>query len=136
MPADEPEDYRDRYQRLTGVSLRDCPQCKHGRMICIETLLPSAAGARATERRLMSHLTINQREHAATFLDDVLTQAVPNRAPHATSASRGPWPRRRGRSLEPQLRFAERVATTRRGTRREVDRNPALRRSTAPIQYP
>ena len=47
MPAlaptviEEPEDYRDRYQRLTGVSLRDCPQCSRGRMICIETLLPA-----------------------------------------------------------------------------------------------
>ena len=37
VPVDEPEDYRDRYQRLTGVSLWDCPLCKHGRMICIET---------------------------------------------------------------------------------------------------
>ena len=43
IPADEPEDYRDRYQRLTGVSLRDCPQCQHGRMICIETWLPGSA---------------------------------------------------------------------------------------------
>jgi hypothetical protein len=41
--ADEPEDYRDRYQRLTGVSLWDCPQCKHGRMICIETWLPGSS---------------------------------------------------------------------------------------------
>ena len=41
-PADEPEDYRDRYQRLTGVSLWDCPQCKQGRMICIETWLPGS----------------------------------------------------------------------------------------------
>ena len=38
---DEPEDYRDRYQRLTGVSLRDCPQCHLGRMICIETFPPT-----------------------------------------------------------------------------------------------
>ena len=34
------EDYRDRYLRLTGVSLVDCPACKRGRMVCIETLLP------------------------------------------------------------------------------------------------
>lgn len=38
----EPEDYRDRYERLTGVSLWDCPLCKHGRMICIETWLPGS----------------------------------------------------------------------------------------------
>ena len=36
----EGEDYRDRYLRLTGVSLLDCPMCKRGRMVCIETLLP------------------------------------------------------------------------------------------------
>ena len=37
---DPDEDYLDRYLRLTGVSLADCPACKHGRMVCIETLLP------------------------------------------------------------------------------------------------
>lgn len=42
-PTLQPEDYRDRYQRLTGVSLWDCPLCKHGRMICIETWLPGSA---------------------------------------------------------------------------------------------
>ena len=35
-------DYRDRYERLTGVSLRDCPICGHGHMMCIETF---AAGS-------------------------------------------------------------------------------------------
>ena len=33
-------DYRDRYQQLTGKSLRDCPKCVQGHMICIETFLP------------------------------------------------------------------------------------------------
>jgi hypothetical protein len=37
---DPDEDYRDRYLRLTGLSLVDCPACKNGRMVCIETLLP------------------------------------------------------------------------------------------------
>jgi hypothetical protein len=45
-PADEipdpVEDYRDRYQRLTGKSLRDCPVCGKGHMVCIETFLPGA----------------------------------------------------------------------------------------------
>ena len=27
VQRDAPEDYRDRYQRLTGVALRDCPSC-------------------------------------------------------------------------------------------------------------
>ena len=35
-------DYRDRYEQLTGKSLRECPKCAHGRMVCIETLLPRA----------------------------------------------------------------------------------------------
>ena len=42
VSADEPEDYRDRCQRLTGVSLWECPHCGRGRMICIETLQPTA----------------------------------------------------------------------------------------------
>jgi hypothetical protein len=33
-----PEDYRDRYERLTGRSLRECPVCHRGRMIPIKVL--------------------------------------------------------------------------------------------------
>ncbi|MDM0117503.1 IS91 family transposase [Variovorax sp. J22R133] len=33
-------DYRDRYQRLTGLSLRDCPHCGRGQMVRIESFLP------------------------------------------------------------------------------------------------
>jgi hypothetical protein len=39
-PPEEPLDYLDRYQRLTGISLRDCPQCGQGQMVRIESLLP------------------------------------------------------------------------------------------------
>ncbi len=39
---DAPLDYRDRYEQLTGKSLRTCPKCGHGRMVCIETFLPGA----------------------------------------------------------------------------------------------
>src|ERR1700674_3773131 len=35
-----PEDYRDRYQRLTGRSLRECPVCHRGRMIAC-TVVPT-----------------------------------------------------------------------------------------------
>ena len=42
VSADEPADYRDRYQRLTGVSLWECPHCHCGRMVCVETLQPGA----------------------------------------------------------------------------------------------
>jgi len=37
---DAAQDYRDRYQRLTGVSLRDCPHCGRGQMVRIESFLP------------------------------------------------------------------------------------------------
>jgi putative transposase/transposase-like zinc-binding protein len=40
--TEEPLDYRDRYQRLTGVSLRDCPRCGRGQMVCIESFLPGS----------------------------------------------------------------------------------------------
>jgi hypothetical protein len=33
-----PEDYRDRYQRLTSRSLRECPVCHRGRMITVTIL--------------------------------------------------------------------------------------------------
>ena len=37
FPATEtPKDYRDRYQELTGLSLRVCPVCHRGQMIRIE----------------------------------------------------------------------------------------------------
>jgi hypothetical protein len=34
-----PRDYRDRYESLTGVSLRTCPVCRDGHMIVTECLL-------------------------------------------------------------------------------------------------
>lgn len=43
MPVPEPSDcqapkeYRDRYEELTGRSLRQCPACRQGQMITIET---------------------------------------------------------------------------------------------------
>lgn len=39
-PSEEPLDYLDRYQRLTGMSLRDCPQCGKGQMVRLESFLP------------------------------------------------------------------------------------------------
>jgi hypothetical protein len=39
---DAPLDYHERYEQLTGKSLRTCPKCGHGRMVCIETFLPGA----------------------------------------------------------------------------------------------
>lgn len=36
------QDYRDRYEQITGNSLRMCPHCGRGHMVCIETILPGA----------------------------------------------------------------------------------------------
>jgi putative transposase/transposase-like zinc-binding protein len=44
--ANEREDYRDLYQRLTGKSLRDCPVCGQGHMVCIE-IFPAGSLPRA-----------------------------------------------------------------------------------------
>jgi hypothetical protein len=41
-PASEaPKDYLDRYEELTGSSLRECPVCHQGRMVRIAVLAPS-----------------------------------------------------------------------------------------------
>jgi hypothetical protein len=45
-PADEAEqDYRDRYEALTGFSLWECPVCHRGRMIVIGVIDPCALPA-------------------------------------------------------------------------------------------
>ena len=36
-------DYRDHYEELTGGSLRQCPQCEHGRMVLV-AILPAVTG--------------------------------------------------------------------------------------------
>src|SRR5215469_15343260 len=37
-PADPPADYRDRYEALTGMSLRQCPYCLTGIMVVISCI--------------------------------------------------------------------------------------------------
>ncbi|HWR87937.1 MAG TPA: transposase, partial [Acidiferrobacterales bacterium] len=46
----EAQDYRERYQQLTGESLHQCPVCKAGHMVCVETF-PVASPARAPPPR-------------------------------------------------------------------------------------
>src|SRR5258707_5532487 len=36
----EGRDYRDKVEELTGASLRECPFCRQGQMVCIEVLAP------------------------------------------------------------------------------------------------
>jgi len=40
--ATAPADYRDRYDALTGISLRVCPHCHDGQMLTIEHVAPAA----------------------------------------------------------------------------------------------
>jgi len=40
-----PSDYRDRYEELTGSSLRECPVCHRGHMFTVETLPPRKSPA-------------------------------------------------------------------------------------------
>ena len=42
--ATVPADYRDRYEALTGLSLRVCPVCHHGHMLVIEHLARAYGG--------------------------------------------------------------------------------------------
>lgn len=39
------KDYRERYQELTGHSLVNCPRCRHGQMIIVESLHPARCRA-------------------------------------------------------------------------------------------
>ncbi|MBC8007272.1 MAG: IS91 family transposase [Prolixibacteraceae bacterium] len=48
--TDGEQDYRDRYEQLTGHSLRICPHCGSGRMVCIE-IFSSGALPRAPPER-------------------------------------------------------------------------------------
>jgi len=83
VPADESADYRDRYQRLTGVSLW---ACRRGRMIGIETWQPGTA-AWATRRRVMT--IPPQSIHALRdVLDGVPRLLVHNRARHQRAVPR------------------------------------------------
>jgi len=38
--ADPPADYRDRFEKLTGQSLRVCPHCHNGIMVVIDCIAP------------------------------------------------------------------------------------------------
>jgi hypothetical protein len=48
QPVESRKDYRDRYQELTGVSLRLCPVCHRGHMIRVD--LPTIVTASSTSR--------------------------------------------------------------------------------------
>jgi len=43
-PADPPADYRDRFEALTGRSLRECPHCRTGVMVVISCVARAGIG--------------------------------------------------------------------------------------------
>ena len=43
-PADPPADYRDRFEALTGRSLRECPHCRTGVMVVISCVARPGIG--------------------------------------------------------------------------------------------
>lgn len=45
LASPSPADYRDRYEALTGVSLRICPRCHNGHMLVIEYVTRTHAGS-------------------------------------------------------------------------------------------
>ena len=45
VPIFEEQDYRDRYEQVTGQSLKACPACGHGHMVIRETFGPAAPAA-------------------------------------------------------------------------------------------
>jgi len=49
VPTSQAEDYRDRYQQLTGQSLKACPACGDGRMVIRETFGPAKTGPTACD---------------------------------------------------------------------------------------
>ncbi len=44
--SQSPKEYRDRYEELTGHSLRQCPSCHRGQMITIEVFDGTSGGLR------------------------------------------------------------------------------------------
>jgi hypothetical protein len=44
-----PRDYRDRYETMTGRSLRDCPRCHTGQMVVVEHLAGGPNGLRGLD---------------------------------------------------------------------------------------
>jgi Putative transposase len=45
LPSPSPAEYRDRYEALTGVSLRVCPRCQDGHMLVMECVPRTRTGS-------------------------------------------------------------------------------------------
>jgi hypothetical protein len=56
-PSSPQQDWKERYQTVTGKAADLCPRCQQGRMICIEILSPLVAWPRAAHRRIPLRIT-------------------------------------------------------------------------------
>ena len=82
------EDYRDRYERLTGRSLRECPVCHRGRMIAVTALpqvrssptIQDTSGATVNESKLLSPRALHSRANGVLWL--LAVQNTPQPAKH------------------------------------------------------
>jgi hypothetical protein len=59
-PAEPPGDYRERFEALTGRSLRQCPHCHAGTMVVIDSIMrprgpPAGSGHIMTQERRSNH---------------------------------------------------------------------------------
>src|SRR5260370_5862254 len=77
-PATEPpKDYRDRYEELTGVSLRLCPVCRRGRMIRKEVPPPTLACTSPTLRDTSCECTTLNRQLCKLIQDKFEEKCLP-----------------------------------------------------------
>jgi len=61
----EVQDYRDRCEKLTGVSLRVCPVCRRGHMVMIDTLAARIDGSANFRLQLPAH-AVDRAVHRQT----------------------------------------------------------------------
>ena len=61
------QDYRDRYEELTGNSLRECPACHQGRMVIVAILPPGLHCQHGNHRYLMRFPRISHIDRAAAI---------------------------------------------------------------------
>ena len=67
-PVAEPsQDYRDRYQQLTGSSLWQCPVCHQGRMLVVKILAPIDRRPATRRRATIPIVGVGQRFSPTDF---------------------------------------------------------------------
>ena len=99
--ADPPADYRDRFEALTGQSLRECPHCHTGIMVVIDCIaraqnLPAGSGYIMTPDRRSNRVKPNRppdrgADACAATATDVAERGPSGQIPAVTIARRLVW---------------------------------------------